>query len=306
MTRPTEIMVLRGLPGSGKSTLVRDKLLTSWRVRVNRDDFRAAIGVTTGIGTPAQEAIVTAMEDAAIKAAIEADKVPIVDATNLNNKFVKRFFDMADVVTFVDVAVPVDEAIRNDRARRDAGGRYVTAEVIRSIAKRYHVGEDGALPPAPKPRPKPDLTPIADWDDMLPTAIIVDTDGTLANHVGVRNPYDTSKYHLDTVHGNVAAIINTLAESTFVIGVSGRDAAFADVTKQWWIEHARLKPDEFYFRPEGDRRPDDVIKAEIYEQNIRGRYNVVGVFDDRGRVLRMWRAKGFTTFAVGDTDNYNF
>ena len=48
----------------------------------------------------------------------------------------------------------------------------------------------------------------------------------------------------------------------------------------------------------------DVAKGGI--PNLVGAVNIAGVFDDRGRVLRMWRAKGLTTFAVGDTDNYNF
>lgn len=302
----TTIFVFRGLPGSGKTTKALE--MVGPRVTyVNRDSIRAALGITSGVGAPEQEATVTLMEDAAIKGGLAAGHDVVVDATNLNNKFAKRFYDFgADQVFFNDVVVPISVAIAQDTDRFFEGGRRVGADIIRSIAKRYKVQEDGTLPAPPKGPLRPDLTPVAEWDDELPTAIIVDTDGTLANHTGIRSPYDTSKYHLDTVHGNVAAIINTLAESTFVLGVSGRDERFADVTLQWWREHARLVADEFYMRPKGDKRPDDVIKAEIYEQHIRGRFNVIGVFDDRGRVLRMWRAKGFTTFAVGDTDNYNF
>jgi hypothetical protein len=135
----------------------------------------------------------------------------------------------------------------------------------------------------------------------------VDVDGTLANHQGIRSPYDTSKYDQDTPHLDVAWVVNMLAASgTKLIGVSGRDAAFRDVTVRWLAEQAGVYFDEFYMRPEGDTRNDAIVKHELYHENIAGRYDVVGVFDDRGRVLRMWRAIGLTTFAVGDTDNYNF
>ena len=51
-----------------------------------------------------------------------------------------------------------------------------------------------------------------------------------------------------------------------------------------------------------DGRGEDVVKAEIFDNQIASKYNVLGVIDDRPKVLRMWRAKGLTTFAVGDTD----
>lgn len=296
------IIAYRGLPGSGKTTDAKRKvnLFPETYVRVSRDDIRAALGISGGIGTPDEENMVTAMEDAGIKAGLAAGKTVLVDATNLNPRFVKRFFDMADVVTFRDFWEPLETLIERDAYRKSMGGRGVGEKVIRGLAKKYRIPETGELPPAPKPKPKPDLSPIPPWDDELPNAIIVDTDGTVADHRGVRNVYDTTKYAEDKVHGNVAAIISTLADSYFVIAVSGRDGQFGGVTEKWWIEHARIQPDEFYFRPVGDKRPDDVIKAEIYENHIRGRYNVVGVFDDRPRVLRMWHAKGLTTFRVGD------
>lgn len=305
-----KLYLTRGLPGSGKSTIAKVWVEGNpeGRVRVNRDGIRWTQGIRGGVGTREQERVVSLIEKATAVAALEDGKDVIVDATNLNQRFVREWFKLGYDVEFIDVKVPIVEAVRRDLQRSIEGGRYVGEEVIRRMARKAGVTEEGALPAPPKwtPKPKPDLTPIAAWDDMLPTVIIVDTDGTLANHEGIRNPYDTSKYMDDGVHENVAAIVRCLADTHYVIGVSGRDAAFADVTRAWWTEAARIKPDELHFRPEGDRRPDDVIKAEIYEQHIRGRYNVVGVFDDRGRVLRMWRAKGFTTFAVGDTDNYNF
>ena len=73
-----EIIILRGLPGSGKSRYAR-QLAQSFPeifVRVNRDDIRIMLGIEGGLGTPDQEAIVTAIEKAQAQAALDQDKTP--------------------------------------------------------------------------------------------------------------------------------------------------------------------------------------------------------------------------------------
>jgi hypothetical protein len=45
-------------------------------------------------------------------------------------------------------------------------------------------------------------------------------------------------------------------------------------------------------RPEGDHRSDEVVKKEIWEKKIKPWYDVVAVFDDRDRVVKMWRDEG--------------
>ncbi|AWY05899.1 polynucleotide kinase [Microbacterium phage Tandem] len=311
----SKIEITRGLPGSGKSTYAKMwvNLLPERRVRVNRDAIRWTQGIREGVGTKAQENLVSVIEKAIVVGAIKEGKDVIIDATHLNPEFIRKWYKIAKIhgvrnVKVVDFAVPVGVAIARDLGRREQGGRYVGAAVIEKLAERAKVGPNGELPVAPKFVAVDyfDRRPIAEYDPELPDAYIVDTDGTMANHEGVRNPYDTTRYEHDTVHENVARTIWHLEMANTIIGVSGRKEAFRQVTLDWWRNNARMQPDEFYFRRNGDDRSDDVVKAEIYENHIRGRYNVIGVFDDRGRVLRMWRSKGFTTFAVGDTDNYDF
>ena len=57
-----------------------------------------------------------------------------------------------------------------------------------------------------------------------------------------------------------------------------------------------------FMRPYGDSRKDSVVKREIFEREIQSRYQVVGVFDDRMQVVRMWRDLGLTVFQVADGD----
>lgn len=297
-----EIIVTRGLPASGKSTWAK-----AWvaedpdnRVRVNRDDIRFALfGKYTGV----DENFVTKVEEDTVRAALKAGKDVVVDAMHLKAAYVKKWLNFGPV-SVEEFVVPVERCVHQNIGRAYAGERSVGNEVIYGLAKRFHIPADGTLPKVDlTAEVPPQFTPRPAWDPELPTAIIVDTDGTLANHEPHRSPYDPSKYHLDTVFGEVAGVINDLAGIYFVIGVSGRDDTYREVTEKWWAEHARLKADEFYMRAAGDTRKDDIVKAEIFDKHIAGRYNVIGVFDDRPRVCRMWRAKGLTTFQVGDPDN---
>ena len=51
-----------------------------------------------------------------------------------------------------------------------------------------------------------------------------------------------------------------------------------------------------------DKRRDDIVKKELFDENIRGRFNVKFVIDDRNRVVDMWRQIGLTCFQVEEGD----
>jgi hypothetical protein len=63
-----------------------------------------------------------------------------------------------------------------------------------------------------------------------------------------------------------------------------------------------LAPVEIYMRPSGDRRPDFVVKKEIYARDIEPRHNVWFVLDDRSSVVKMWREIGLTCLQVAEGD----
>jgi hypothetical protein len=52
----------------------------------------------------------------------------------------------------------------------------------------------------------------------------------------------------------------------------------------------------------GDRRDDDIVKFELLEQIYEMGYEPVLVFDDRDRVVKMWRAAGLRCFQVAPGD----
>ena len=56
-------------------------------------------------------------------------------------------------------------------------------------------------------------------------------------------------------------------------------------------------------RREGDYTPDDELKASWYgDLNLVDRERLVGVFDDRDKVVAMWRSKGVACFQVAPGD----
>ncbi len=57
-----------------------------------------------------------------------------------------------------------------------------------------------------------------------------------------------------------------------------------------------------YMRPEGDTRKDVLIKQEIYEREVKGKYNVLFVLNDRQQVVDSWRALGLTVSQVAPGD----
>jgi hypothetical protein len=242
------------------------------------------------------EDVVTDVENAMIEASLAAGHSVVLDATNLNAKPLKTKLSLASrygaTVTYLDFPVSLETAIERDASRT----RQVGADVIRGFFKRYKVDVGGGhlpKPPAPLPEFKrytPDLS--------KPRAFIVDTDGTVANSDGVRNPYDTSKYHLDVLNEHVGLVATAITEKAHVIALSGRDAAYRDVTEKWWADNG-LTFSEFHFRPEGDTRMDAIVKYELFVANIAPKYNVLGAFDDRPQVIRMWRTIGVPVFDVG-------
>jgi predicted kinase len=148
------LVILSGLPGSGKTTYAR-RIQTDARehagrpgtvVVVCRDTIREhALGLTMGpddqVLDQAGEAVVTALEGAMVEAAIDAlgVEVVIVDAMHLDQKYVDRWRSVADRhsahVEVIDVGASVEECIRRDAARAAEGGRHVGEDVIRRLAE---------------------------------------------------------------------------------------------------------------------------------------------------------------------------
>jgi hypothetical protein len=120
--------------------------------------------------------------------------------------------------------------------------------------------------------------------------VIFDLDGTFA-FLGDRSPYDASRAEHDEVNQAVHFVYEAIRRGkpeTIVLLVSGREDRWRAETERWLERHGIIG-DELFMRRAGDRRKDTVVKREIYERHIAGRYTVRVVFDDRDQVVRLWR-----------------
>jgi len=81
---------------------------------------------------------------------------------------------------------------------------------------------------------------------------------------------------------------------------SGRSDAVRRKTIRW-LAHWGVKYDLLFMRPQGDTTPDEELKA-AWVDAIGGTWVISYVFDDRDKVVKMWRSLGITCFQVAEGD----
>jgi predicted kinase len=310
-----KVSITVGLPGSGKTTQAlliqaKDPLNT---MLVSRDDLRMTLFHDEGILEQWQENHISKVQKDIVKGAIKAGKHIIIHDLNLREKYRKEWAEIAhnhgaefDIIDCTQIGV--DDCVANDGLRGLAGGRSVGPEVIRNLALKFKstLHADTWKPYKLYP-PVAFSAPVSyekvEWVPGLPEAIIVDVDGTVADCKGVRSPYDETKYHLDKPKAKVIRLVQDHAYrlDQKVIFVSGRHKDGREVTEEWLFEHVKVPVEGLYMRYERGTE-DSVIKAELFNQNIRGKYNIVCVYDDRNRVVEMWRSMGLLVCQVAKGD----
>lgn len=278
-----KIIVLQGVPASGKSTWAQQfvKENDGWAI-VNRDTIRKGFGDGYKI-TDKAEQYVSECENDQVMNAIKSGFNVIIDATNLNPNTIKKWNDIAEYtgreIEFKEFKISFDEAVERDSKRENPVGE----KVIKRFFRKYY-------PDELKAEVHHEIRNMKEPDFSLPNCIICDIDGTMAMMDG-RSPYDYSKVIDDKVNFQLANLINTLDPSIKVIFMSCREDWCKDTTIQWLLNNvANIDKDyALFMRKSGDYRPDEIIKKELYEAHIEGKYNVLAVFDDRDKVVNMWR-----------------
>jgi predicted kinase len=284
------LLITRGLPASGKTTFARK--LQPDVVRVNRDDLRLMLHGRR-LFTQRAEAQVTQAQRAAAEALLRANGSVIVDDTNLRAKTVREWAEMAarfeasfEVHDFTDV--PVDECVRRD-TDRPAEVR-VGEDAIRRMHDRYLAGKNLplAVPFVDRGGPGAVYRP----DPELPAAVLVDIDGTVALMAG-RSPYDWMRVGEDEPNPSVITAVRAMhAAGHAIVFCSGRDEVCRAETEAWLELFVGVPYEALFMRPAGD----------IFDHQVRDHWRIVGVFDDRQQVVRMWRALGLTVFQVAEGD----
>lgn len=301
-----EIIICKGLPASGKSTWAKKQCQQDHTYkRVNRDDLRNMLDA--GDWSPENEKFIRTARNTLIRAALRKGFNVIVDDTNLR---ADNFDDVCSIVEQLNMDVRVQEKIfdtdPNTCIERDASRTVgkVTDKVINDMYNKYIKNNPNIW----KPRTqvfvyKP--TQYVQQDESLRRAIICDLDGTLAL-IGNRSPYDASKCDEDEINTPVQMILDSYLNGydlTDILFVSGREDKYRIPTMHF-LKKAGFIEEQYklFMRKTGDFRKDSIVKKEIYDAEIKGKYYVELVLDDRDQVVALWRSLGLPTFQVNYGD----
>lgn len=303
-----KVEMLVGMPASGKSTYAKQIIAkdpSNW-ARVNNDDLRAMLNGS--VWSQDYEKMITDARNYLIRDALKRGKNVIIDNLNLN----KRHFDdvckiaksiNADIQVFEKVFyIEFDEAVARNAARTGA------ARVPDDVMKKWHKESGGKQFKFYKPRMeifyerRGNVNNTVDgpmWDDSLPTAVICDLDGTLAL-IHDRSPYDASNCDIKDLPNKpvIETVIAHNKMGNHIIFCSGREDKYRPETERFIQKHCKGLPYDLFMRKTDDFRKDAIVKEEIYQGEIEGKYNVLCVLDDRDQVVEFWRAKGLTCFQV--------
>lgn len=123
---------------------------------------------------------------------------------------------------------------------------------------------------------------------------LCDIDGTLAERTN-RGPFEEHKVIDDAALPTIELIKALIKDGNRIIYFSGRTEKCREDTIKWIEKHIAGNV-ELYMRQCKDQRPDDILKEELYNIYIKDKYKVIGVFDDRLKVCRMWYRLGLFVF----------
>lgn len=284
----SKMIIMEGLPASGKSTKAQEFVSMGNTIRVNKDLLRTMLHFDkfTGINEGRTRDAARALAGAYLLDGLNV----VIDDTNLNDGTRQSWVDLAKTlgakIQHERVDTPVEECLRRDALRE----KRVGAHVIIQMALQYRDYLKGEK------------------------VVICDLDGTLCDikhrlHF-VRDLPEGQKKDWKGFFGAMSEdvvrmdVLDKLlaheAAGNKIILVSARPDNYREQTEAW-LERAfkGYKLDTaLIMRNAGDKRDDTEVKSDIYEKYLKN-LNITKVIDDRPAVIRMWREKGLDVDDVG-------
>lgn len=71
-----------------------------------------------------------------------------------------------------------------------------------------------------------------------------------------------------------------------------------------WLERNNIIFDKIFFRAHNDHRDDTIVKSEILDKILEEGHNVHVVYDDRPKVVAMWRSRGLEVINCGNGEDF--
>jgi predicted kinase len=291
MSKNKKVILTVGLPASGKSTWCKEFIRKNpqW-VKIGRDDFRYMLQDKSMLDFKG-ESLVTKLCFETAKTAISSGYNVLIDNTHLRITYIedaaRELNEVADI-SYQYFDTPLEVCIERDKERERSVGEVVIKRMNEDLKKLLEIFDFQPLPKTE--RIKIDYS--KSWDTSLPDVVISDIDGTVAHMNGKRGPFEWTKVGIDDADWSVIRMLkNWTDQGEKLIMVSGRDESCRKETEEWLTSKGIIFHNLF-MRPAGDFRKDSLIKAEIYEKEIKGKYNIIMIYDDRDQVVKTWRELG--------------
>ena len=288
---PSSVVALRGLPASGKSTFAEQVVAAEpekW-TRINWDSIRYGIIDPNYRFNKRNEERVRQISFQQANEALSAGKSLIIDNTNLTDKSVAPWADLArqhgatfEIQRF---DTPLRECIRRDGLR--TGRARVGRAVIEGMALRNGM--------------------IA-WGQH--DYVIVDLDGTIANldhrlhHIKCERK-NWAAFHAEVLHDSVIEPIAQLVRDLHLryrpIIVTGRPMDHpCGINTEDWLYENQIPFYHLFMR----NQPSNVLDSEVKQGilDLLPKQQIKLVLEDRTRVVEMWRRNGLTCLQVAAGD----
>lgn len=314
--------IMRAYPGAGKSFKANELAQEHDAVICSADDFHMKNGRYEFDLKNASLAHKTCFEK--FKKNVNEGKNVIIDNTNIKFEDISKYIDylvihnkISKILYKVDIIEVeynnIDEAIKH--RTNNPTGKDVPTSTIRKMYDGFKKIKAKSLMYSkytgkiefifPKENKIPSFFE-GHYDNTKEQTVICDLDGTISlfklpNGGSLRNPYDASTANNDIMNVAVAKMLQSLDFSGYqILFVSGREEKFRDPTMEFLMRFKETynieQPIILIMRELGDFRGDEIIKQEIYANYIEPKYTVTAVFDDRRKVVRMWRELGLMVF----------
>lgn len=277
-----KLILTVGMSCSGKTSWASEFVSnrSDWD-NINRDEVRFGLFTygerdwTAYKFTKKNEKRVTDICDVYAESCVNNGLNIIISDTNLSEKTRNKWKDFAKKHNYLyeEKAFPIEweEAVKRNNQREGGISRNILWSQY--LKMNEYLGKYSYTP-----------------DKTLPDAFICDIDGNIALK-GKRGFYDWDKVGVDKPRDFVIYMVMGLIQAGYTpIFLSGRDASCQEETYQWINKEVmQYFPDHegfhLYMRSEGDMRKDYIVKKELFHKYVDGKFNVLGVLDDRPQVI---------------------
>jgi len=283
------LFLLVGPQGSGKTTLAKEYEKNGY-IRISQDDQGK-----------------DGHWEKFIEALNNGDPI-VVDRINLTKKQRRRYINEARRKNYYTSIVVL--YLNKDECRKRCNARtnhpsitnpQITDKALDYFFRTYVPVEDDEAD---------EVIHKYEQESKIP-AIVVDLDGTLCDiehrrhHVRCDDPDWTAFFEgmsEDTPNDWCVQLINKFRDTHNIVFCSGRPDIYREVTEDW-LKKYNIRYDGLFMRSGDSYAPDWMVKQNILDFELRPRYEILFVVDDRKQVVDMWRKNGLT---VLQCDEGNF